>query len=215
MIGKSMKTFQKLMMLLVFGALAIGPLQAQYTALNKENILYIDLKTGRVAIQLLPDLAPGHVARIKKLAREGFYDGIVFHRVMEGFMAQTGDPQGTGAGGSKYPDLNAEFSREPFGRGTIGAARTRNPNSANSQFFITLEAAPHLNGQYTVWGRVIRGMERVDAIKLGSMARNGAVDNPDKMLKVQIAADASDHGVLSEPRSPVLSQAPQRRGSFQ
>ncbi len=209
-----MKMLQKFMFVLMFGAMAIGPVQAQNTTLDKENILYIDLKSGRVAIQLLPDLAPGHVARVKKLAREGFYDGVVFHRVIEGFMAQTGDPKGTGSGGSKYPDLRAEFSREPFARGTIGAARTGDPNSANSQFFITLAAAPHLNGKYTVWGRVIRGMDRVDQIKLGSRARNGSVDSPDKMLKVQIAADASDNAVLSEPLSPVLVQTTPRRGSF-
>ena len=209
-----MKMLHKFLLFLVFGALAIGSVQAQGIALDTENILYIDLKSGRVAIQLRPDLAPGHVARVKKLAREGFYDGIVFHRVIEGFMAQTGDPQGIGTGGSKYPDLKAEFSGEPFRRGTIGAARTSNPDSANSQFFITLEAAPHLNGQYTVWGQVIRGMERVDAIKLGSMARNGVVDNPDKMLKVQVAADASDHAVLSEPPSPAFNQTSERRGSF-
>ena len=210
-----MKMLQKFLLFVVFGVLAIGSVQAQETALNKENILYIDLKSGRVAIELLPDLAPGHVARIKKLAREGFYDGIVFHRVMAGFMAQTGDPEGTGAGGSKYPDLKAEFSQESFGRGAVGAARSRSPDSANSQFFITLEAAPHLNGKYTLWGRVIRGMERVDAIKLGSSERNGAVENPDKMIKVQVAADASDHSVLSEPRSPAFAQTTQRRGSFQ
>jgi len=128
--------------------------------------------------------------------REGFYNGIVFHRVMEGFMAQTGDPDGTGRGGSSYPDLKSEFSSEPFKRGTIGAARTQNPHSANSQFFIVLDKASHLNGQYTVWGQVIRGMEHVDAIKLGDRARNGAVDKPDKMLKVQVAADAKDHSVL-------------------
>ena len=210
-----MKMFQTFMLFLVFGVLTISSLQAQDTALNKKDILYIDLKSGRVAIQLRPDLAPGHVARVKKLTREGFYNNIVFHRVLAGFMAQTGDPKGTGTGGSKYPDLKAEFSQEPFGRGTIGAARTRSPDSANSQFFITLEAAPHLNGKYTIWGQVIRGMERVDAIKLGSRANNGSVENPDKMLKVQIAADASDHSVLSEPRSPAFGQTSQRRGSFQ
>lgn len=210
-----MKMLRNFTFFLVFSSLAAGSVQAQNTALDKEDILYIDLKSGRVAIQLRPDLAPEHVARAKKLAREGFYDGIVFHRVIEGFMAQTGDPLGTGKGGSKYPDLKAEFSPEPFTRGTIGAARTPDPNSANSQFFIVLEAAPHLNGQYTVWGQVIRGMARIDAIKLGSARRNGAVDKPDKMLKVQIAADASDHAVLSEPRSPVPGRTSQPRGSFQ
>jgi len=191
-----MKSLQHFFLMAVIALFAVTGAHAQNAALDKENILYIDLKTGRVAIQLRPDLAPKHVARVKKLVREGFYDGIVFHRVMEGFMAQTGDPQGTGRGGSSYPDLRAEFSQAPFLRGTVGAARSRSPNSANSQFFINLGAAPHLNGQYTVWGQVIRGMEHVDAIKLGDRARNGTVNNPDKMLKVQVAADAKDHSVL-------------------
>lgn len=196
-----MKMIQKLVLVLIFSVLAAGPAAAQGQALDKENILYIDTKDGRIAIKLRPDLAPGHVARVKKLAREGFYDGIVFHRVIDGFMAQTGDPEGTGAGGSKYPDLKAEFSGTPFRRGTVGAARTSDPNSANSQFFIVLEPASHLNGQYTVWGEVIRGMDRVDAIKKGDRRRNGVVKNPDKMLKVTVAADAKDHSVLSEPAS--------------
>jgi len=210
-----MKTRHKLLLFLMFSVLAFGSLQAQNTALNKQDILYIDLKSGRVAIQLRPDLAPRHVARIKKLARDGFYDGVVFHRVLAGFMAQTGDPGGTGMGGSKHPDLKAEFSQEPFRRGTVGAARTPDPDSANSQFFICLEAAPNLNGQYTVWGQVIRGMERVDAIKLGDPAQNGLVAHPDKMLRVQIAADATDHSVLREPHNPSFGNTSQRRrGSF-
>ena len=210
-----MKTLQQLALVLVFSVLAIGSVTAQGPALDKENILYIDTKDGRIAIKLRPDLAPDHVARIKKLAREGFYDGIVFHRVIDGFMAQTGDPDGTGAGGSKYPDLKAEFSSEPFRRGTVGAARTSDPNSANSQFFIVLAAAPHLNGQYTVWGEVIRGMDRVDAVKKGDRRRNGVVTNPDKMLKVTVAADAKDHSVLKEPASPQAQPAQnKRRGSF-
>jgi len=175
---------------------------AQGEKLNKEDILYIDLKSGRVAIQMRPDIAPNHVARVKKLTREGFYDGLLFHRVLDGFMAQTGDPDGTGAGGSKYPDLKGEFSSESFVEGTIGAARTRDPNSANSQFFICLGEASHLNGTYTVWGMVIRGMERVHKIKLGDRRRNGLVENPDKMIKVQVAADAKDHAILKEPVSP-------------
>lgn len=191
-----MKSFQKIFFALFVGLFAVTGALAQSAKLDKENILYIDLKSGRVAIQLRPDLAPNHVARVKKLVREGFYDGIVFHRVIDGFMAQTGDPKGTGMGGSKYPDLRAEFSQAPFLRGTIGAARSGSPDSANSQFFINLGAAPHLNGKYTVWGQVIRGMDHVDAIKKGSQARNGSVDNPDKMLKVQVAADAKDHSVL-------------------
>ncbi len=191
-----MKSFQNILLVLFLSLFAVTGVTAQSANLDKENILYIDLKSGRVAIQLRPDLAPNHVVRVKKLTREGFYDGIVFHRVMAGFMAQTGDPDGTGRGGSTYPDLKSEFSRTDFVRGTIGAARSRSPHSANSQFFICLAPASHLNGQYTVWGQVIRGMEHVDKIKLGDRARNGSVDGPDKMLKVQVAADAKDHSVL-------------------
>jgi peptidylprolyl isomerase len=150
-----------------------------------ENMLYMDLESGRVVIELRPDLAPKHVARIKELAREGFYDGIVFHRVIPGFMAQTGDPTGSGRGGSDKPDLPAEFSNEPFVRGTIGMARTSDPNSANSQFFINFAETPHLNGQYTVWGQVVEGMEHLDAIAQGEPP-----PDPDKIVKMQVAADA-------------------------
>ncbi len=152
-------------------------------ALDPENALLIELESGNVTVELLPDVAPQHVERIKELTREGFYDGIVFHRVIDGFMAQTGDPTGTGRGGSSKPDLPAEFSQTPFERGTIGMARTQSPNSANSQFFITFNAVPHLNGQYTVWGRVVEGMEHVDKIARGEPPRN-----PDKMVKVRPAA---------------------------
>jgi peptidylprolyl isomerase len=155
---------------------------------DPENTLVIELASGKVVIEMRPDLAPQHVARVKQLAREGFYNGIVWHRVIAGFMAQTGDPTGTGGGGSKYPDLAAEFTNTPFERGTVGAARTSDPNSANSQFFITFTRTPDLNGQYTVWGRVVDGMTHVDAIKKGQ-AGSGSVDNPDKMLKVYVAAD--------------------------
>ena len=150
-----------------------------------ENTLYMDLEDGRVVIELRPDLAPKHVARIKELAREGFYDGIVFHRVIPGFMAQTGDPTGTGRGGSDKPDLPAEFSSAPFERGTLGMARTSDPNSANSQFFINLAPTPHLEGQYTVWGEVVEGMELVDQIAKGEPPAN-----PDKIVKMSVAADA-------------------------
>jgi peptidylprolyl isomerase len=150
-----------------------------------ENTLYMDLEDGRVVIELRPDLAPKHVARIKELARAGFYDGIVFHRVIPGFMAQTGDPTGTGRGGSDKPNLPAEFSNEPFVRGTIGMARTSDPNSANSQFFIDFVDTPHLNGQYTVWGQVVEGMEFVDQLAPGEPPAN-----PDKIVKMQVAADA-------------------------
>ncbi len=153
-----------------------------------DNVLLLDLKDGRVTILLRPDIAPKHVERVKKLTREGFYDGIVFHRVIPGFMAQTGDPTGTGTGGSKYPDLPAEFSNTAtFERGTIGAARSSDPNSANSQFFIDFAPAPFLNGQYTIWGQVIDGMSAVDNIKPGEPP-----SNPDKIVKMQIASDADD-----------------------
>ncbi len=154
----------------VIGALAalammVG-LSYPASALDPENTLYLDPKDGRVVIELLPDVAPKHVKRIKTLTREGFYDGIVFHRVIPGFMAQTGDPQGNGQGGSKLPDLPAEFNEYTFKRGTVGAARTQDPNTANSQFFICFndDGCRHLTGQYTVWGQVLRGMAHVDKI---------------------------------------------------
>ena len=158
-------------------------------AMDKENTLYIDLKDGRVVIEMRPDLAPKHVAQIKKLAREGKYDGIVFHRVIEGFMAQTGDPQGTGSGGMGEL-LNSEFSKEPHVRGTVSMARTNDPNSARSQFFIVFKDSNFLDGQYAVWGKVTSGMEFVDKIKRG-VGQGGSVPAPaDKMVKVQVAADA-------------------------
>jgi peptidylprolyl isomerase len=136
-----------------------------------------------VVIELRPDLAPKHVERIKQLAREHFYDGIVFHRVIDGFMAQVGCPHGTGTGGSKHPDLPAEFNAEPHVRGTVSMARAASPNSANSQFFICFDEAQFLNRQYTVWGKVVEGMENVDKIKRGE-GQNGEVSNPDRMIKV-------------------------------
>jgi peptidylprolyl isomerase len=162
---------------------------ASARAASPENTLYLDLKDGRVVIELRPDLAPQHVQRIKRLVKEGFYNGLSFHRVITGFMAQTGDPKGDGTGGSKYPDLPAEFSQTPFTRGTIGAARASNPNSANSQFFICFEEASNLNGGYTVWGQVVEGMQFVDHIKKGQGA-GGMVSNPDKIVKMQLASDA-------------------------
>ena len=158
--------------------------------LDPENTINLQLKDGTVVIKLRPDLAPKHAERIKTLAREGFYDGVVFHRVIDGFMAQTGDPTGTGSGGSDYPDLPAEFSDVPYERGIVGMARTPDPNSANSQFFIMFGPAPSLNGQYTVLGEVVSGMEHVDAIKKGDQARNGLVSDPDKIVKMTIAADS-------------------------
>lgn len=159
---------------------------------DPENTIHMDLANhkgeakGRVVIELRPDLAPGHVKRIKELAREGFYDGVVFHRVIEGFMAQGGDPTGTGTGGSKKPNLKAEFSRESHLRGVCSMARSQSPDSANSQFFICFDDAGFLDNQYTVWGKVTAGMEWVDSIKRGE-----PVSNPDKIAKMRVAADAA------------------------
>jgi peptidylprolyl isomerase len=158
-------------------------------AADKDNLIYMDLKTGRVVIETRPDLAPGHVARIKELVKQGFYDGVVFHRVIEGFMAQTGDPQGTGMGGSGKK-LKAEFSKEPHVRGTVSMARAQDPNSADSQFFICFAESKFLDGQYTVWGKVIEGMEHIDKVKKGDRNRNGSVSDPDKIIKMRLAADA-------------------------
>ena len=158
---------------------------SQASDLDPENTLYMDLKDGRVVIRLRPDLAPNHVERIKTLTRQGFYDGIVFHRVIENFMAQGGDPTGTGTGRSELPNLDAEFSSAPFTRGVLGMARSASPNSANSQFFIMFADGEWLNGEYTVFGEVEEGMEFVDNIKRGE-----PVQDPDKILKMQVAADA-------------------------
>ncbi len=172
-------------------ALSANPSGAE-AAPDPENVLVLEVESGEIIIQLLPDVAPNHVARIKELTREGFYDGIVFHRVIDGFMAQTGDPTGTGTGGSGQK-LDAEFSREPFLRGTLGMARSQSPNSADSQFFITFDTASHLDGQYTVWGRVIDGMEHVDDIKKApSGSRSGEVDDPDKIVRMRVKADIKD-----------------------
>jgi len=156
-----------------------------------EDTIYLDLASGRVVIELRPDLAPGHCAHIKALARRGFYDGVVFHRVIDGFMAQGGDPTGTGTGGSGQ-HLKAEFSSEKHVRGTCSMARASDPNSADSQFFIMFAPAPSLDNQYTVWGKVTSGMEHVDAIKKGDSRRNGMVENPDKIIKMQVAADVKE-----------------------
>jgi peptidylprolyl isomerase len=156
---------------------------------DNENTLFLDVPAGRVVIELRPDLAPGHVARIKELVREGFYDGIVFHRVIDGFMAQTGDPRGDGTGGSGRK-LKAEFNAGKHLRGTCSMARAQNPDSADSQFFICFAPAPFLDGKYTVWGQVVSGMEHIDAIKKGDDDDNGAVDDPDSIIRLQVAADA-------------------------
>ncbi|MFZ1814115.1 MAG: peptidylprolyl isomerase [Rhizobiaceae bacterium] len=156
-----------------------------------ENTVFLDTKDGRITIELRPDLAPKHVAQIKALVKKGFYDGIVFHRVIDGFMAQTGDPTGTGMGGSDLADIAAEFTPEPFVRGTLGMARSQNPNSANSQFFIMFAEGSFLNGQYTVFGQVTEGMDVVDKIKKGDRAANGTVENPDKIIKMVMESDAN------------------------
>lgn len=156
---------------------------------DPQNTVYLDTKHGRIVIRLRPDLAPKTVAQIKTLVKQGFYNGLTFHRVIAGFMAQTGDPTGTGAGGSSLPNLPAEFTSTPFKRGTVGMARTNDPNSANSQFFICLAPAPFLNGKYTVFGEVISGMKVVDQIKKGD-PDTGAVVDPDKIVKMQMSADA-------------------------
>ena len=159
------------------------------TPSEAENTIFLDVKQGRVVIQLLPEIAPLHVARIKQLTRQGFYDGIVFHRVIEGFMAQGGDPTGTGTGGSKLPNLKAEFSQNrQFLRGICGMARSGDPDSANSQFFIMFAPAPSLNGNYTIWGQVTKGMEFVDQIKRGS-GGGGTVTDPDRIVRMRVAAD--------------------------
>jgi peptidylprolyl isomerase len=166
---------------------AAAPAFAQ--APDLENTLYMDLKQGRVEIKLLADVAPLHVAQIKKLAREGFYDGTPFHRVIEGFMAQGGDPTGTGTGGSKLPNLPPEFSQRHFVRGVCGMARASDPGSANSQFYIMFAPAPSLDGKYTIWGMVTRGMEYVDQIKRGTGPNGQVVGEPDRIVHMRVAAD--------------------------
>jgi peptidylprolyl isomerase len=172
--------------------LLIG-LGAPAIAADLENTLYLDLPAGRVVVELRPDLAPVTVARIKELARAHFYDGLKFHRVIDGFMAQTGDPRGDGSGGSGK-NLKAEFNSARFVRGSLGMARTNDPNSADSQFFICFAPAPFLNGQYTLFGQVTAGMEYIDALKKGEKSQNGLVANPDKIVRMQVAADVEKAG---------------------
>lgn len=173
----------------LLGVLMMSTEEAQ--AGDPENTLYMELATGRVVIEMRPDLAPNHVARIKELTRKGFYDGLVFHRVIEGFMAQGGDPDGNGTGGSGH-NLKAEFSppsKARHVRGVLSMARSSNPDSADSQFFICFKPASYLDGQYTIWGQVVDGMDHVDKIKKGSERDNGKVSDPDKIIKMQVAAD--------------------------
>jgi peptidylprolyl isomerase len=180
-----------LLMLVLFLGLftALRPVSASAApAIDSENTIYLDLPSGRVIIQLRPDIAPHHVARIKELTRKGFYNGLAFHRVIPDFMAQTGDPLGDGSGGSGK-QLKAEFSTEKHVRGTVSMARASDPDTADSQFFICFAAAPFLNSQYTVWGQVVSGMEFVDKIKAGSRYNNGVVSNPTRIVRMQVAAD--------------------------
>lgn len=172
-------------MLAILASIVLLPAVSGAQGTDPENTLLLDLKDGQVVIQLRPDLAPNHVERIKKLTREGFYNGLKFHRVIDGFMAQTGDPRGNGTGSSSEPDIAAEFTDTPFKRGTLGMARAANPNSANSQFFIMFADGDWLNGQYTVFGEVVDGMEYIDNITRGEPPAN-----PDTIVKMQIAADA-------------------------
>jgi peptidylprolyl isomerase len=185
------------LVVLLFGTTAQG-------AEDPENTLYMDLAFGRVVIALRPDLAPNAVNQLKKLTRAGFYDGTVFHRVIDGFMAQGGDPTGTGGGGSGH-NLKAEFSaNEHFVRGTVGMARTSDPDSADSQFFIMYAPAPALDGKYTIVGQVVSGMEYVDKLRKGDPANNGRVTNPDKIVKMQVAVDAiaAEKAKMARPKAP-------------
>ena len=176
---------------LLAGLFALAASPSLTTAVELENMLYLELKTGRVVIELLPDAAPNHVARIKELARQGFYDGLKFHRVIPDFMAQTGDPKGNGTGGSGQ-NIKAEFNKQPHSRGAVSMARAQSPDSADSQFFIVLEDSNFLDGQYTVWGRVSSGMEFVDQIKQGSKSNNGSVSDPDSIVSMKVAADVDE-----------------------
>ena len=178
---------KRLVLALSLGFLAAAPAAAQQRPADPQNTIHLDTKDGRVTIRLRPDLAPKHVEQIKTLTKQGFYDGIVFHRVIPGFMAQTGDPTGTGTGGSDLPNIPAEFTQEPFKRGSVGMARSSAPNSANSQFFICYDGCGGLTGQYTLFGEVVSGMDVVDKIKKGTAANNGQVSNPDKIVKMQMA----------------------------
>ena len=182
--------------------------EAKPTSESTENVIVIELKDGPVVIETFPDVAPKHVERITKLAKAGKYDGVAFHRVIEGFMAQTGDVQfgnvkdfstsRVGTGGSDLPDLKEEFNDRKHERGTCSMARSSSPNSANSQFFICFDPAPFLDRQYTVWGKVIEGMEFVDKIKMGSSRNNGSVNDPDHMIKVTVGRAVEDSNKTEE-----------------
>jgi peptidylprolyl isomerase len=188
---KVLSVIRKLVIALACCAALIGTrdLAMAQGKLDPQNTLILTTKDGDVTIKLRPDLAPKHVAQIKALVKRKFYDGLTFHRVIPGFMAQTGDPKGDGTGGSDLPNIPAEFSSASFGRGTVGMARASDPNSANSQFFICFDDASFLDGKYTVFGEVVSGMEVVDKIKKGTKEGNGAVTSPDKILRMRLASD--------------------------
>ncbi len=186
----SVKALGLTVALLVAAAVALPQAASAQAPADPQNTIVLTTKDGPVTIRLRPDLAPNHVERIKALTRRGFYDGIVFHRVIDGFMAQTGDPTGTGTGRSDLPNLPAEFTREPYKVGSLGMARAQDPNSANSQFFICFEGCGPLTGQYTLFGEVVSGMDNVRKIKKGDSAANGAVRGPDKIISMKLMADA-------------------------
>jgi cyclophilin family peptidyl-prolyl cis-trans isomerase len=186
----SVKALGLTIALLVASAVAWPPSASAQAPDDPQNTIVLTTKDGPVKIRLRPDLAPKHVERIKALTKRGFYDGIVFHRVIDGFMAQTGDPTGTGTGRSDLPNLPAEFTREPYKVGSLGMARAQDPNSANSQFFICFEGCGPLTGQYTLFGEVVSGMDNIRKIKKGDSAANGAVRGPDKIISLKLMADA-------------------------
>lgn len=181
----------KKFILALFAALTFSAASSATEVSDPDNTLVMELKDGTVLIEMYPDVAPRHVERIKDLVRQGFYDGLKFHRVIDGFMAQTGDPMGNGTGGSGLK-LKAEFNNKHHGRGTVSMARAASPDSADSQFFICFKNADFLDGKYTVWGQVISGMEYVDNIKKGNSAANGIVDNPDKIISMKILSDMQE-----------------------
>lgn len=194
----------------LFMLASVSAANAATPVADAENTLVLELKDGTVTIQLRPDLAPKHVERIKTLARKGFYDGIVFHRVIDGFMAQTGDPTGTGAGGSDLPDLKAEFNGAKHITGTLSMARAGSPDSANSQFFICFKPSSFLDGQYTVFGQVTSGMEFVNSIKKGDSANNGSVSSPDKIISLKVLADVekAKGAAVAPAAKPVVTTSP-------
>jgi cyclophilin family peptidyl-prolyl cis-trans isomerase len=175
---------------LALTAVLAGSAAAQQPSADPQNTIYLDTKDGRITIRLRPDLAPRHVAQIKTLTKQGFYNGVPFHRVIEGFMAQTGDPTGTGTGKSDLPNIPAEFTSTQYRRGSVGMARSASPDSANSQFFICYDGCGPLTGQYTLFGEVVAGMDVVNKIKKGDRSANGAVQSPDRIVRMQLAADA-------------------------